>query len=293
MTAPLRVVSWNINGLRAAVKKGFTGWLSRQGDAIVAVQETRATEAQIPPEIRRLRAWHRTAVVAERKGYSGVTLFARRAPDEIRSGLGDPTYDVEGRWVMARYGALWVANAYFPNGNGTVNEAGRRTNDRVPYKLGFDRAVKAALQPMAEAGERVLLVGDFNTAHAPIDLARPKDNGKNSGFLPEERASVAAWLERGWQDSFRDFHPEEGGHYSWWATRNECRRRNIGWRIDYVLASPAAAPFVSGACIHRRVTGSDHCPVSVELRPEVLRPPAAARGRTARGTPGASASPRR
>ena len=155
-------------------------------------------------------------------------------------------------------------NGYFPNGNGKL-----RDNSRVPYKLAFYRALFDKVQGLRRAGYRVLVMGDFNTAHTEIDLARPKANRKTSGFLPAERAELSRWLQAGWVDSFRHFEPGPG-HYSWWSQRQGARERNIGWRIDYVLASPAAMRYVDAAFIQRRVRGSDHCPVGVDLDPAVL-----------------------
>lgn len=260
----MRVVSWNVNGIRSVLTKGFRPWLSRSKAAIVGLQEVRAREDQIQEHVRHFVRWHRHHVAAEKPGYSGVALFARRAPDEVVSALGDPAFDVEGRFQMARFGKLWVVNAYFPNGNGPA-----RDNSRIPYKLGFYRKVFDLLEPEKKRGAPVLVMGDFNTAHEPIDLARPKENAKTSGFTAEERAELTRWIGAGWVDTFRRF--EQGpGHYSWWAQRQDARVRNVGWRIDYVLASPGAAAHLTGAFIQSRVTGSDHCPVGVDLDEAVM-----------------------
>jgi len=255
----VRIASWNVNGLRAVMEKGFPRWLSRSGAAIVGLQEVRATEDQLAPHARRLARWHRHVVAAERLGYSGVALLARAQPDEVVTSLGDRAFDVEGRFQLARFGKLWVVNAYFPNGNGPA-----RDNSRIPYKLAFYRRVFDVLEPEKKKGAPVLVMGDFNTAHREIDLARPRSNVKTSGFTPEERAELDRWLGAGWVDTFRRF--EDGpGHYSWWSQRLGARERNVGWRIDYVLASPGAARHLRGAFIQRRVMGSDHCPVGVDV----------------------------
>lgn len=254
----LRVVSWNVNGLRAIHGKGFSRWRTRSRARIVGVQETRATLEQLAPAIARPRNWHLELVSAERPGYSGVGLYARRPPDEVIDSLGEARFDSEGRFQAARFGKLWVANVYFPNGNGK-----QRDNSRVPYKLDFYRAVFDLLEPHRRDG-RVLVMGDFNTAHRDIDLARPRDNKKTSGFLVEEREELDRWIRSGWVDTFREFEPS-GGHYTWWTTRGDCRQRNIGWRIDYVLCSPAVKPFLRRAFHQPRVLGSDHCPLGVDL----------------------------
>ena len=263
-TDELRVLSWNVNGLRACDRAGFRRQLRRLRPDVIGVQEVRALPEQLEPGLRRPRNWHTSFVAAERKGYSGVGLYSRRAPDEVETSVGQERFDREGRVQLARFGRLLVANVYFPNGNGKD-----RDNGRVPYKLEFYRHLFELLQARRRAGLRVLVMGDFNTAHQAIDLARPKQNTKTSGFLPEERQELARWLGAGWVDTFRAFEPG-GGHYSWWSQRMGARERNIGWRIDYVLASSAAMGFVRGAFIHPEVTGSDHCPVGVSLDPAVL-----------------------
>ncbi|MFI5308040.1 MAG: exodeoxyribonuclease III, partial [Polyangiales bacterium] len=267
----MRVVSFNVNGLRAAERKGFSSWLRASRAQIVGLQEVRALPEQLPPELRAPRGWHAAFSAAERKGYSGVGLYSRVAADAIETSLGSQAFDREGRVQMARFGELLVVNAYFPKGSGTL-----RDNSRVPYKLAFYRALFARLEPALRRGERMLVMGDLNTAHREIDLARPRGNQHTSGFLPEERAEVDRWLRAGFIDSFRHFEPGPG-HYTWWSQRLGARERNVGWRIDYVLASPAVLPFLRRARIHPSVRSSDHCPVSVDLDPHVL-------GRLARAT---------
>lgn len=263
-TELLRIASWNVNGLRACAGKGhFLPWLRSSKAGILGVQEVRARPEQLEPSIARPRNWSTHFVAAERPGYSGVGLFSRAAPDLVETSLGLPHFDVEGRVQLAHFGALVVANIYFPNGNGQ-----ERDNSRVPYKLEFYRHLHARLDTLRAAGKRVIVLGDFNTAHAEIDLARPKENTKTSGFLHEERAELSRWLASGWVDTFRQFHPGPG-HYSWWSQRAGARERNVGWRIDYVLACPAAAAFVREAAIHPRILGSDHCPVSVGVDPSI------------------------
>ena len=259
----MRVTSWNVNGMRSVMGKGFSSWLEGSGASIVGLQEVRATEAQLSPFAEALGGWERQVSSAERAGYSGVALLSKARPDEVQTSLGRPEFDVEGRFQWARFGKLQVVNAYFPNGNGKDYD-----NSRIPYKLDFYRAVFDLLQPELRAGAPILVMGDFNTAHREIDLARPKTNTKTSGFTPEEREELDRWLREGWVDTFRKYEPGPE-HYTWWSQRFGVRERNVGWRIDYILASPGALPFLRGAWIERHTRGSDHAPVGVELAPEI------------------------
>ncbi len=261
------VISWNVNGLRAAAGKGCADWLAQNPGDIVALQETRARLVQLPETVRAPMGWHVHVQPAERLGYSGVGLYAQTRWDALETASGRSEFDVEGRLQIARFGRLWVVNGYFPNGNGK-----ERDNARIPYKLDFYRHVFAMMQPQFAAGEPILVLGDFNTAHREIDLARPKENREISGFRPEERAELDRWMQAGWVDTFRHFHPDQTGAYSWWSQRFGVRARNVGWRIDYVLASPGAMPFLQDAFIWPHVSGSDHCPVGVVLDRQVLSP---------------------
>jgi exodeoxyribonuclease-3 len=260
----LRVVSWNVNGLRACAKRGFRDWLDASKADVVGVQEVRARPADLPAEIATPEGWFSCFSPAERAGYSGVGLFSRRAPDSVETSLGLAAHDAEGRLQIARFGRLALVNAYFPNGSGKD-----RDNSRVGFKLEFYRALHARVAALRREGARVLVLGDFNTAHREIDLARPRDNRGTSGFLPEECAELDRWLDSGMVDTFRSFEPGPG-HYSWWSQRFGVRARNVGWRIDYVLACPAAMPHVRAAWLEPQVAGSDHCPVGVALDGNIL-----------------------
>jgi exodeoxyribonuclease-3 len=255
---PLRVLSWNVNGIRACHQKGLGQWLARSRASIVGLQEVRAFPDQVPDAIRRSR-WRQHYAPAKRAGYGGVALFSRVEPDSVETRL-EPRFDVEGRVVIAHFGALSVCNAYFPKGDGP-----NRDLSRIPYKLAFYRSL---LRRLADY-DRVIVMGDFNTAHREIDLARPRENRANSGFRPEERRAFDRFIRAGFVDTFRFFTPE-GGHYSWWGQRLGLRERNVGWRIDYVLASRSAMPFLRRAFIQKSVFGSDHCPVGVDLDPAVM-----------------------
>ncbi|NUQ33581.1 MAG: exodeoxyribonuclease III [Planctomycetaceae bacterium] len=260
----MRIVSWNVNGIRACANKGFEKWLAGCDADIVGLQEVRANETQIPASLRAPEGWYTHWSPAERPGYSGVGLYSRLKPKDIGISLGKQEFDVEGRVQIAEFGRLIVANIYFPNGSGK-----ERDNARVPYKLAFYHRLFELLEKERKRGRPILVMGDYNTAHKEIDLARPKANETTSGFLPEERAEIDRLLKLGWVDTFREF--EKGpDHYSWWSQRGGSRKRNVGWRIDYVLASPAAMKHVRSAAIHPDVHGSDHCPVSVELDSKTL-----------------------
>lgn len=260
----VRVFSWNVNGIRSAVTKGFLDWLAQSGGDIVGLQEVRASVDAIPRELVGLPDYHQHWVAAAREGYSGVGLLSRPKPDAVETSLGETRFDDEGRLQLARFGRLVIANGYFPNGSGQ-----ERDNGRVPYKLDWYRALFERIEALRRDGLHVLVLGDFNTAHREIDLARPRENRKTSGFLPQECEELDRWIGAGWVDTFRAF--ESGpGHYSWWSQRFGVRAKNIGWRIDYVLASPEAMTFVRDAFIHPHVMGSDHCPIGVELDPAIF-----------------------
>jgi exodeoxyribonuclease-3 len=259
-----RVYSWNINGIRAATKKGLVDWIRSSGAEIVGLQEVRAEHDVIPAEILSLDTYQHHYVAAKRRGYSGVGLLSRRKPDRLDTSLGQARFDDEGRLQIARFGRLVIANGYFPNGSGKD-----RSNDRVPYKLDWYGALFERIEKWRRGGYRVLVMGDYNIAHKEIDLARPKDNRKASGFLPQECEELDRWTAAGWIDTFREFEPGPG-HYSWWSQRFGVRARNVGWRIDYIMASPSAMPFVKDAFIEPHVMGSDHCPIGVDLDPAIF-----------------------
>ncbi|MEZ4286978.1 MAG: exodeoxyribonuclease III [Polyangiales bacterium] len=259
-TSPFRMYSWNVNGIRSCEKRGFGDWLKKSRANVVGLQEVRATPEQLSNELLKPGRWHSYFSPAERAGYSGVALYCREEPDELITSLGDNSFDAEGRVQIARFGALWIANIYFPNGSGK-----ERDNSRVPYKLRFYKRLFDKLDDLRAKNGKVVVMGDFNTAHREIDLARPKSNQKTSGFLPEEREEFDRLLAEGWTDSFRHFNPDAEGHYTWWSQRFGVREKNIGWRIDYALVSKGVVPHMKKALIHPQTIGSDHCPISLEL----------------------------
>ncbi|MDX9721815.1 MAG: exodeoxyribonuclease III [Myxococcota bacterium] len=263
----MRVISWNVNGLRAISSKlegAFLQCMEQRGADLVGVQEARLGPSELPDELAQASQWWRQVLAGKRAGYSGVAAFSRRVPDETWSELGKAEFDDEARFQLLRFGALYVANVYFPAGHGPL-----RDNSRVPFKLAFYRKVHQHLGPLMRGGAAVLVMGDFNIAHQAIDLANPQSNKKVSGFLPEERAVLDTWQRRGWVDTFRRLHPADQ-RYSWWSQRTRARERNVGWRLDYVWASPRAMKFVREAFILDDQEGSDHCPVGVDLDDAVL-----------------------
>ena len=255
----MRIVSWNVNGLRSVDRnRGFRRFLTESGADVFAVQEVRARAEDLPRRLTDPRGYHFALCTAEKRGYSGVALYARRQPVSVRTHVGEERFDREGRFVLAEWDECAVASVYFPNGSGP-----NRDHSRVPYKLDFYRRVFDLLEPMRASSKPLFVVGDYNTAHQDIDLARPKQNKKTSGFLLPEREVFGEVLDRGWSDTFRQRN-SEGGHYTWWSQRQGVRQRNIGWRIDYVLANPAGEHCTSEAFIWPRKRGSDHCPVGVD-----------------------------
>ncbi len=252
----IRVTSWNVNGIRAAERKGFLPWLQSSGADIVAVQETKAHPDQFSAELRRPPGYHVDWCPAETKGYSGVATFSRVAPQAVTCGLDDPRFDGEGRVLISTFADLLLFNVYVPNGG--------RGPAWVAHKLAFYERLVEVVQSVMEPGARVVVAGDINAAYAEIDLARPRENRTTPGFLPEEREGMAALFDAGLIDTFRCLHPTTA-KYTWWSPWANARARNIGWRLDYILVSPNLRDAIVATDIHREVAGSDHCPVSVTL----------------------------
>ncbi len=252
----MRIVSWNVNGIRAAINKGFCEKLLDFDADIIGVQETKAKPEQIFEACKNITTYHRYCHSAIRPGYSGVAIFTKKEPKKIVTHLGIDQFDHEGRLIAAFFDNFLLLNVYFPNGAGKLGD-----NSRVPYKLDFYDALFNFVEQFSGP---TIIMGDFNTAHKEIDLARPKQNQKTSGFLPVEREHFSSILNRGYIDTFRHFNqaPEQ---YTWWNMRFNARPKNIGWRIDGVLANSAALPMVKSAFIWPEVMGSDHCPVGVEI----------------------------
>lgn len=251
----IRLVSWNVNGLRAVARKGFLEWMADDDPDVLCLQETRAWAEQLPPGVREIDGYHSYFAEAETKGYSGVALYSKDEPRDVTNSF-HPDYDPEGRLIEARYPELTVFNVYFPNG--------KASQERLDYKMAFYESFLEAVRPRVQAGDKLLVTGDVNTAHRELDLARPQANKDTSGFLPEEREWMDRFLEAGFVDTFRMFHTG-GEHYSYWDLRTRARDRNVGWRIDYVFVTLNLRERVRDAFILSEVQGSDHCPVGVEL----------------------------
>ncbi len=254
----LRLHSWNVNGIRAAQRKGFLDWLQEAKPDVLCIQETKAHPDQLDAELAQPEGYHAYWSSAERKGYSGVALFSKQEPQSVELGLGIDEYDIEGRTIVADYGDFVLIAAYFPNGG--------RDLSRVPFKMAYKEAFLDYCNRLRDAGRPVVFCGDVNTAHRAIDLARPKQNETSTGFLPEERAWIDKLVSQGYIDTFRSLHPDTEEAYSWWAYWGKARERNVGWRIDYFFATPDLQYRIVAAEIHADVMGSDHCPVSLTLQ---------------------------
>lgn len=256
MANQLEMASWNVNGIRAASKKGFYDWLAKTSPDIVGVQETKISEDQLTPELTAPKGYKSYWSHAEKRGYSGVCLFLKDEPDKIEHGLGIKKFDSEGRTVIAHYDDLMVYNIYYPNG--------KAREERLKYKMDFYAAFLKHALANRKKGKKIVVCGDFNTAHKAIDLARPKDNEKVSGFLPEERTWMDKFISKGFIDTFRMFN-QDPENYSWWHMRSRARDRNVGWRIDYFFASDDLEQKLLEADIQSDILGSDHCPVTLTI----------------------------
>lgn len=251
----MTLVSWNVNGLRALEGKGFLDWLKQNKPDILCLQETKAHPDQLSEVLLAPEGYRTYWSASERRGYSGVAIYTREEPRSVSQAFS-PEYDREGRTLIADYGSFVLLTSYVPNGS--------RDHSRVPFKMAYKRKLLEVCEALRGEGRSVVVCGDINTAHRPIDLARPAQNRNTTGFLPEERAWIDEFLELGYLDTFRAMHPDRVS-YSWWAYWGGARERNVGWRLDYFFVSPDLWPSVQQAEIHPEVLGSDHCPVSLTL----------------------------
>jgi exodeoxyribonuclease-3 len=250
----MKLVSWNVNGIRAVLNKNFREFFEEEDADIVCLQETKAREEQVDMEW--LEGYHAAWNAAEKAGYSGTAIFSKKKPVSVKLGIGVPKHDKEGRVLTLEFPTFYVVNVYTPNSQNELK--------RLPYRQQWDRAFLKYLRGLEEA-KPVAFCGDLNVAHEEIDLARPKPNRKNAGFTDEERAGFSNFIKAGYVDTFREF--EQGGdHYSWWSYRGGARAKNVGWRIDYWCISQAMRKKLKASYIRPDVLGSDHCPVVMELK---------------------------
>lgn len=252
-----RILSWNVNGIRAIFKKGFQEWLTNDNPDILCLQETKAQPEQLEEQIMKCNDYKSYFFSAVKKGYSGVVVYSRVEPLSVNSGFNNPYFDSEGRVLEVEYEKFILYNVYFPNGG--------RGPERVKYKLDFYEQLFKRTEKMRKTKKNIIVCGDYNTAHKEIDLARPGPNSKVSGFLPEERAWIDKIIEMGYVDIFREFN-KEPGQYTYWDVITRARERNTGWRIDYFMVSSEMKDIVANATIHPQVMGSDHCPVEIEIK---------------------------
>jgi exodeoxyribonuclease-3 len=271
----LKIYSWNVNGIRAVIRKGdFGTFVEAHQPDILCLQETKAKEGQAQPDLPDYREyWHS----AEKAGYSGTAIFTRTEPMHVIGGLPDAIVDAwsmssdgygnpntEGRVLAAEFDGFWLVSVYTPNSKGDLSRLGLRYDHWDPAFLAYVKELEAGRHGSGTP-KPVIFCGDLNVAHQEIDLARPKENRRTHGFTDEERERFQDFLDHGFVDTFRHLHPDVTGVYTWWNQMSRARDRNIGWRIDYFLMSQALQPKLAEAAIHMDVMGSDHCPVSITL----------------------------
>ena len=251
-----KIYSYNVNGIRAAINKGFIDWLKTENPDIISIQETKARKEQVDTNLIVELGYHQVWFSAEKKGYSSVAIFSKSKPNKIETGLGIQKYDMEGRTIRADFNDVTIINSYFPSGTtGTV---------RQDYKMEYLADFKSYIDHLKKERPKIIVSGDFNICHKPIDINHPERHKKSSGFLPEEREWLDQFLASGFVDSFRDYN-QEAEQYSWWSYRAGARGKNLGWRIDYHMVSEALRAQLRNADILQDVHHSDHCPVTIEV----------------------------
>lgn len=253
----MRIISWNVNGIRAALRSGFSEWLKREDHDIVCLQEVKAGWDQVEAQFKPFKEYTIIWNAAAKAGYSGVAVLTKETPRSTCLGLGISEFDNEGRVIILEFDNFYLYNIYFPNG--------QRDQSRLDYKMRFYDVFLDHAEKLRKSGKAILSCGDFNTAHKEIDLKNPKANEKTSGFLPVERAWMDKFVKRGYVDTFRMFNPEPE-QYTWWTYRFEARKRNIGWRIDYFFIDEEHQSLIQKAFIQSDITGSDHCPIGIEIK---------------------------
>ena len=253
----MNITTWNVNGFRAILRKNALDWTTSEKPDVLCLQEIKVKPEQLSEDELKLNDYKAVWNPAERPGYSGTAVFYQKEPLNVELGLGNEEFDNEGRVVRFKYPFFTLFNIYFPNGG--------QENKRVPYKLDFYEYLLGLINEMHKNGESVIITGDFNTAHKEIDLANPKANEKNTGFLPEERVWIDRYLENGLVDIYRKLNPKKVA-YTWWTYRMNARARNIGWRLDYFLISESLVDRVEKLVVLDEIMGSDHCPVSLYIK---------------------------
>jgi len=251
-----KIISWNVNGIRAIYRKSKYDWFKEYNPDIICIQETKAQPDQLSHPQKNIEGYTSYFESAQRKGYSGVMVFTKEEPKEVIYGLGTETFDEEGRTLELVYNDFILFNIYFPNG--------KASKERLDFKMAFYDECLKKVKSLYDKGHHVIVCGDVNTAHKEIDLARPKENSDTSGFLPMEREWIDRFLDTGFKDSLRMFH-EQPELYTWWDYKTRARERNVGWRIDYFFVSENMTDRVKGAAIHSQVMGSDHCPIELNI----------------------------
>ncbi|MBA7671554.1 Exodeoxyribonuclease [subsurface metagenome] len=253
----MEIVTFNVNGLRAILKKGFMKWFKDKSPDILCLQEIKSSKDQLKGEIVEVEGYHAHWNSAQKPGYSGVVTLSKEEPLDVQFGMGIERFDTEGRLIRTKYPDFTLLNVYFPNG--------KMSDDRLKFKLDYYDTFLQFIEVLRKQGEELIITGDFNTAHKEIDLANPKENEKYSGFLPIEREWMDKFESCGYIDTFRYFHPE-GEQYTWWTYRFKARERNIGWRIDYFFVSPGLIDKIEDSIILKDVYGSDHAPILLRLK---------------------------
>ncbi|BDQ12529.1 exodeoxyribonuclease III [Sediminibacterium sp. TEGAF015] len=255
----MRIISYNVNGIRAAIKKGFAEWIQTDPADIICLQESKATQEDVDLSIFEKAGYHSYWFTAQKKGYSGVVILTKIKPDAVHYGSNMEQSDMEGRVIRADFGDITLVNAYYPSGTSG--------DERQAYKYIWLDEFQVFLTELKKTRPNLIVVGDYNIAHEAIDIHDPKGNKKSSGFLPEERAWMTQFLASGWIDSFRHLHPEATGAYSWWSQRfPSVRLNNKGWRIDYICLTESLGKQLKAAAIYPDVKHSDHCPIYAEIK---------------------------
>jgi exodeoxyribonuclease-3 len=255
--AEIEILCWNVNGIRAAKNKGFLEWLQKESPDVICLQETKVHPDQLGSDLKEPDGYRTYWNYPEKKGYGGVATFTKSEPVNVKYAFDDLSLDLEGRVIITEYADFILMNIYFPNG--------KMGPDRLKYKMDFYDVFLEYADSLKAKGSKLVICGDVNTAHKEIDIARPKDNERVSGFLPEERAWIDKFISHGYVDTFRHFN-KEPNQYTWWDLKTRARERNVGWRIDYFFVTGNLLPSVTKAFILSEVTGSDHCPIGIILK---------------------------